>query len=88
MLLREILQGIIGQITSEAGGAKDEDLPVVHARAATIVTTIAFDVLSHQFQDLISKSRTRIDVLQTSTDRNEFVATFKVEGDVLRALAI
>jgi hypothetical protein len=91
MVLGEILQFVIIEITAEPNGRQHRDLPVVHAASAVLATGVAIDVLAHQGQQFAPQLAIAINMLQGPKNGHDLIPAFEIQphfadGQTIQAL--
>ena len=79
MLLCEVLEFVIVEVATEPNGGQHGDVPVVESFATRVATRVRVDILGDKIQNLISKLRLAVDVLQASQDRDDFISAIQIE---------
>src|SRR5262245_54610144 len=79
MLFGEVLQFVIIQIATEPNRCQDQDVPVVHSFPTAVITCSLLDVMGDEVENLVSKFRRAVDVLQCRQNGYDFIATIEIQ---------
>ena len=88
VLLGQILELVVVEVTAQTHGGQHEDLPVVHATAAPLATRTVVDVLRDRRQNVITQVGLTVDVLQGFENRDDFVAAVEIQPHIQHRLRI
>jgi hypothetical protein len=82
MLLGEVLEPVVVEVTAEPDGAQDEDRPVIHPRSSLVGTSGPVDILGDGVEQFGAEFGAGIDVLECPEDGDDLVTAFGVEADI------
>src|SRR5512135_1845707 len=82
MLLGQVLEPVVIEVTTEPDSPQDEDRPVLHPRSAAVGAGAPIDILGDGIEQGITQFGPGVDVLQGCEDGDDLVSAGGVEPDV------